>query len=71
MSQPSTASVTCARQHARAGVKRLIESCLNDACRHTAPIEVWSYPAETQCSLPVETFGASRKDCGSWGFSAS
>ena len=25
------------------GVKRLIASCLNDACRHTALIEVWSY----------------------------
>jgi hypothetical protein len=30
------------------GVKRLIASCLNDACRHTALIEVWSYPAETE-----------------------
>ena len=29
-------------------VKRLIASCLNDACRHTALIEVWSYPAETE-----------------------
>ena len=70
MSQPSTASVTCARQHARAGVKRLIELCLNDACRHTAPIEVWSYPAETQCSLPVETFGASRQRLAVSGVSA-
>jgi hypothetical protein len=30
------------------GVQRLIASCLNDACRHTALIEVWSYPAETE-----------------------
>jgi hypothetical protein len=30
------------------GVKQLIASCLNDACRHTALIEVWSYPAETE-----------------------
>ena len=35
------------------GVKRLIASCLNDACRHTALIEVWSYPAETE--IPVTT----------------
>ncbi len=30
------------------GVQRLIASCLNDACRHTALIEVSSYPAETE-----------------------
>ena len=30
------------------GVQRLIASCLNDACRHTALIDVWSYPAETE-----------------------
>ena len=30
------------------GVQRLIASCLNDACRHTAPIDVSSYPAETE-----------------------
>jgi hypothetical protein len=30
------------------GVQRLIASCLNDACRHTALIEVGSYPAETE-----------------------
>jgi hypothetical protein len=29
------------------GVQRLIASCLNDACRHTALIDVSSYPAET------------------------
>jgi len=27
------------------GVIRLIASCLNDACRHSALIEVWTYPA--------------------------
>jgi hypothetical protein len=30
------------------GVKRLLASCLNDACRHTALIDVSSYPAETE-----------------------
>jgi hypothetical protein len=30
------------------GVQRLIASCLNDACRHAALIDVWSYPAETE-----------------------
>jgi hypothetical protein len=30
------------------GVKRLIASCLNDACRHVALIDVSSYPAETE-----------------------
>jgi hypothetical protein len=27
------------------GVQRLIASCLNDACRHTALIDVSNYPA--------------------------
>jgi hypothetical protein len=30
------------------GVERLITSCLNPTCRHTALIEVWSYPADTE-----------------------
>ena len=30
------------------GVQRLIASCLNDACQHTALIDVSSYPAETE-----------------------
>jgi hypothetical protein len=30
------------------GVQNLIASCLNDACRHTALIDVFSYPAETE-----------------------
>ena len=29
-------------------MQRLIASCLNDACRHVALIEVWSYPPETE-----------------------
>ena len=30
------------------GVQRLVATCLNDACRHQAVIEVWSYPANTE-----------------------
>ena len=30
------------------GVQRLIASCLNDACRHVALIDVSAYPAETE-----------------------
>jgi hypothetical protein len=30
------------------GVRRLVASCLNHACRHTTLIEVWSYPAATE-----------------------
>ena len=30
------------------GVQHLIAFCLNDACRHTALIDVSSYPAETE-----------------------
>ncbi len=41
------------------GVQRLIASCLNDACRHTALIDVSSYPADTE----VPTFGR-RAKCG-------
>ena len=29
------------------GVQHLLASCLNDACRHAALIDVSSYPAET------------------------
>jgi hypothetical protein len=29
------------------GVHRLVASCLNNACRHQALIDVSSYPAET------------------------
>src|SRR6478752_3367057 len=31
----------------RQGVRSLIAYCLNDACRHQAVIEVWSYPGDT------------------------
>jgi hypothetical protein len=30
------------------GVHNLVASCLNDACRHSALIDVSSYPAETE-----------------------
>jgi hypothetical protein len=30
------------------GVQNLIASCLNDACRHVALIDVSAYPAETE-----------------------
>ena len=30
------------------GVKRLLASCLNDACRHQALIDVSSYPGDTE-----------------------
>ena len=30
------------------GVQNLIASCLNEACRHTALVDVSSYPAETK-----------------------
>jgi hypothetical protein len=30
------------------GVQRLVASCLSDACRHTAPIDVSSYRTETE-----------------------
>jgi hypothetical protein len=35
------------------GVQRLIASCLNDACRHQALIDVSNYPAKTE----VPSFG--------------
>jgi hypothetical protein len=47
------------------GVGRLIASCLNDACRHTALIEVWSYPAETE--LPYFSSRVVCAKCGSRG----
>ena len=30
------------------GVKQLLASCLNDACRHQALIDVSSYPGDTE-----------------------
>ncbi len=45
--QPAGEAMTLGNMRAL-GVQRLIASCLNDACRHVALIEVWSYPAETE-----------------------
>ena len=33
------------------GVQRLIASCLSDACRHSALIDMSSYPADTDVPL--------------------
>jgi hypothetical protein len=44
------------------GVQRLIASCLNDACRHMALIDVSNYPAETE----VPSFRP-RMKCGKCG----
>ena len=43
-------------------MQRLIAYCVNDACRHTALIDVSSYPAETE----VPSFRP-RMKCGSRG----
>ena len=42
------------------GVRRLLASCLNDACRHQALIDVSSYPGDTE----VPSFQR-RAKCGS------
>jgi hypothetical protein len=42
------------------GVARLIASCLNDACRHTALIDLSSYPAETPGSAATVGFERTR-----------
>jgi hypothetical protein len=47
------------------GVQRLIASCLNPACRHTALIEVWSYPAETEIPIPYFKSRVVCAKCGS------
>ena len=52
-------------QQARVGLQRLIASCLNDACRHTALVEVWSYPAETE--IPYFKSRVVCATCGSRG----
>ena len=54
---PSAPSTSCATR--ALGVTRLIASCLNDACRHTALIDVFSYPAETKSRLPRHVVCAS------------
>jgi hypothetical protein len=45
--QPAGPAMTLGNMRAL-GVQRLIASCLNEACRHTALIDVFSYPAETE-----------------------
>ena len=47
------------------GVQRLLASCLNDACRHTALIDVLSYPAETE--IPYFRSHVICAKCGSRG----
>jgi hypothetical protein len=44
------------------GVQRLLASCLNDACRHTALIDVSSYPADTE--VPSFRLGVKYGKCG-------
>ena len=44
------------------GVQRLVASCLNDACRHVALIDVSAYPAE----MEVPSFRP-RVKCGKCG----
>jgi hypothetical protein len=47
------------------GVNNLIATCLSDACRHTAPINVFSYPAETE--IPYFKSRVVCATCGSRG----
>jgi hypothetical protein len=47
------------------GVQRLIASCLNDACRHVALIEVWSYAPDTE--IPYFRSRVVCAKCGSRG----
>jgi hypothetical protein len=47
------------------GVQRLVASCLNDACRHTALIDVSSYLAETE--VPYFSRKVVCAKCGSRG----
>jgi hypothetical protein len=47
------------------GVQKLIASCLNDACRHVALIDVWNYPAETE--IPYFRSRVVCAKCGSRG----
>ena len=47
------------------GVQNLIASCLSDACRHTALVDVSSYPAETE--MPYFRSRVVCAKCGSRG----
>ena len=49
----------------RLGVPRLIASCLNDACRHTALIDVSSYAADTDLPSFAGKVGCAK--CGARG----
>ena len=62
--QPAGEAMTLGNMRAL-GVQRLIASCLNDACRHVALIEVWSYPAETE--IPYFKSRVVCAKCGSRG----
>ena len=45
--QPAGPAITLGNMR-QLGVQRLVAYCLNDACRHTALIDVSSYPAGTE-----------------------
>jgi hypothetical protein len=45
--QPAGPPMTLGNMRAL-GVQNLLASCLNDACRHTALIDVSSYPADAK-----------------------
>jgi hypothetical protein len=62
--QPPGPPMTLANMRAL-GVQRLLASCLNDACRHTALIDVWSYAGETE--LPYFSSRVVCAKCGSRG----
>ena len=47
------------------GVKRLIASCLNDACRHRGLVDVSGYPADTE--VPWFRSRVKSAKCGSRG----
>ena len=47
------------------GVQNLVAYCLNDACRHTALIDVSSYPADTDVPWFRSRVGCAK--CGSRG----
>jgi hypothetical protein len=68
--QPAGPAMTLANMR-ELGVQNLIASCLNDACRHTALINVFSYPAETEIltskavwSAPSAAAGTTRSTLG-------
>jgi hypothetical protein len=47
------------------GVKRLLASCLNDACRHQGLVDVSGYPADTE--VPSFSPRVVCAECGSRG----